>query len=367
MKSHCCRAAITVLLLLLASTGLSATASESDGPHVFWRDSATAIVFYLCDGEFTKQQFEVSDSLRFRGLCGDSATRYAVAALAPVAEPAVFDGVSRIFAVSDIHGEYSALRAALIRAGVVDSLLRWAWGDGHLVIDGDVFDRGDSVTEALWLIHRLEGEAKRDGGRLHYLIGNHEEMVLHGDNRYIHPKYLEGIALKWRVPHQDLFGPDTEFGRRLRTKNSMIRLNGVLFVHGGISPELCARGLPLDSVNQRVRDYLALGAMRAKFGDDPAFLLGSLGPLWYRGFFEDHAQGRYARLTQDQVADVLACFQAEAVVVGHTEQPQVAAYYDGLVYSLDVPIDELGGTEGLLWEDGAFFRITVDGERVRLR
>jgi hypothetical protein len=141
----------------------------------------------------------------------------------------------------------------------------------------------------------------------------------------------------------------------------MARLNGILFVHGGISPEFCARGFSVDSVNARMREYLAYSPVRARFDSAAAFFIGSFGPIWYRGFFEDDPRGRYARLTQSQVADVARFFDARAIVIGHTEQPHVAPHYNGLVYSLDVPIDELGGTEGLLWQNGAMWRVTVAG------
>ena len=33
---------------------------------------------------------------------------------------------------------------------IVDDGGNWAFGQGHLVVVGDVFDRGDEVTEILW-------------------------------------------------------------------------------------------------------------------------------------------------------------------------------------------------------------------------
>ena len=52
-----------------------------------------------------------------------------------------------------------------------------------------------------------------------------------------------------------------------------------------------------------------------------------------------------------------------AVVVGHTEIARVGRLYEGRVYGVDVPVDSLGGFEGLLWEHGTFSRVTVDGGR----
>ena len=44
----------------------------------------------------------------------------------------------------------------------------------------------DKVNEILWFVYDLEGQAKEKGGRVHYLLGNHEYMVLYNDLRYIH-------------------------------------------------------------------------------------------------------------------------------------------------------------------------------------
>jgi hypothetical protein len=152
----------------------------------------------------------------FDGFCDDSLTSYRIARRAPTEGPEVQDGISRIFAVSDIHGEYEALVGLLANAGVIDEEQHWNWGDGHLVVLGDIFDRGDRVTECLWLIHALELEAEEAGGRVHYTLGNHEVMVLQGDLRYVNAKYLEGIVQETGIDYQDLFGPAMEFGRWLR-------------------------------------------------------------------------------------------------------------------------------------------------------
>ncbi len=134
-----------------------------DGPHVYWRDTRNAVVFYLCGGAVETYELQVSDTLRFTGFCADSATQYRIPAQAPAVAPADYDGAPRILALSDIHGEYDAFVDILQRAGVIDRQLRWTWGNGHVVINGDTFDRGTKVTECLWLIYRLEQEGWIDG------------------------------------------------------------------------------------------------------------------------------------------------------------------------------------------------------------
>jgi hypothetical protein len=355
-------AACTLALLLSSTPAAQVISDANDGPYVYWHNSTTATVFYLCGGERLEAKLENLDTLRFRGMCHDSAFEYVIPATSHEITPARFDGVSRIFAVSDIHGEYEYFADLLEAAGLVDENLHWIWGDGHLVIDGDVFDRGDGVTESLWLIYRLEQEAQAAGGRVHFTLGNHEKMVIRGDNRYIHDKYLDGVARKFRIKHEDLYGPDMELGRWLRTKPTLIVLNGVLFTHAGIIPEAIERGLTVDRMNEAVRAALNISSSELAFSDEPRFLLAGKGPLWYRGLWEAR-EGVYPLLSEADVGEVLAYYGATAMVVGHTGVDRVDRYFGGLVYAIDVPFEDLEALQGLLWEDGRFYRVTGTGAR----
>ena len=352
-------------IALWCGAGLARDAGEvpeHDGPYVYWHDSITASVFYFCQGKIHEREFGDVDTLRFHRFCEEEAIEHTITAEPPAIEPATYIDVPRIFVVSDIHGEYEALIDLLQAAGIVDDELRWNWENGHLVVDGDIFDRGDRATETLWLVYRLEQEAPMDGGRVHYVLGNHDEMIIHGDNRYLNDKYTSGVVRKSRIRHEDLYGPDMELGRWLRTKPTMLRLNDILFVHAGISRELVERGLTIDAVNQKMRDALDMNSSQVRFSDEPRFLLGSKGPLWYRGMVID-LEDRYTRLTKEEVAAIVEYFGVSSIVVGHTETDQVEQHYDGLVYTIDVPLDELGTLQGLLWENGKFYRVTGMGAR----
>ncbi|UCE65698.1 MAG: metallophosphoesterase, partial [Candidatus Zixiibacteriota bacterium] len=228
------------------------------------------------------------------------------------------------------------------------------------LIAGDVFDRGEKVTECLWLIYRLEQEAVKSGGRVHYLMGNHELMVLRGDLRYVAEKYTEGIVQKGRISYDRLFGEQTEPGRWLRTKNAIVIINGILFVHGGISPELIRHHKNITDINRTVRENLVLAPYKKLLGQEEMFVYNEFGPLWYRGFFVDRDS---PQLTELQIEDILQFFGAEAVVVGHSETDSVMSHYGGLVYSIDVPAEELHSLQALLWEDGKFYRVKGDGEK----
>ena len=109
----------------------------------------------------------------------------------PVAQPAP---APRVVAVGDVHGSFDAFVEILQTAGLIDAKLRWTGGNTVFVQTGDIFDRGPKVREALDLLMRLEDEAKRAGGRVEFLLGNHEVMNLLHEFRDVSPAAYASFA-----------------------------------------------------------------------------------------------------------------------------------------------------------------------------
>ena len=80
------------------------------------------------------------------------------------------EGAEKIVAIADVHGAYDAMVQTLQQADVIDSELRWSGGATHLVIVGDLLDRGPKSRDAMDLLMRLEGEAPAAGGAVHVVI-----------------------------------------------------------------------------------------------------------------------------------------------------------------------------------------------------
>ena len=87
--------------------------------------------------------------------------------------------------MADVHGAFEAMVDTLQEAAVIDEQLAWSGAATHLVIVGDILDRGPRSRDAMDLLMRLEGEALAAGGAVHVVIGNHESMNLIGDLRYV--------------------------------------------------------------------------------------------------------------------------------------------------------------------------------------
>jgi hypothetical protein len=190
----------------------------------------------------------------------------------------------RIVAVADIHGAASGLTQILRAAGVIDDNGRWSGGSTRLVQTGDFTDRGKDVRRAMDLLMRLEGEARRAGGRVDVLFGNHEGMNLLHDTRDVSPEAYASFADsrsedrrrkafethaaiakragstlvpdEWMVAHppgyveylQEL-GPSGKYGRWIRARKVALQIGGTIFMHAGLHPGTTGT---VDDVNRGV-------------------------------------------------------------------------------------------------------------------
>lgn len=284
-----------------------------------------------------------------------------------------WEGVQRIVAVGDIHGDYDHYMATLRAAGLVDSKGKWAGGKTHFVQVGDLPDRGPDTKEIIDHITQLTKQAKRKGGRVHSLIGNHEMMNVTGDLRYVHPgeyeafvtrkskamrdryytMYMErfeqqdptGFAalpadfqVQWEkehplgwLEHRQAWDPawnrDAEYAKWVMDKKVAIRVNDNLFVHGGISGFYCANSL--DSMTEK-----AVAVMQSFDLDNPGIAMDPNGPLWYRGL-----SGMEPQASEETVDAILDRQGVSRIVVGHQPTSGVIwPNYDGKVVMIDTGI-----------------------------
>jgi hypothetical protein len=228
-----------------------------------------------------------------------------------------------------------------------------------------VFDRGPQVTETLWTIHQLEQQARKKGGRVHLLLGNHEVGVMHGDVRYVHAKYVHAAEHILKIPVPTQYGPISVLGQWLRSKNTIIQINDMLFVHGGIHPDIMTRNLDMGGINNLIRDNLDTSREIIKEDELLKFLFFKNGPLWYRGYFPDEED--YPRLETPVVQQILDYFKVKHIIVGHTTQKKVIPLYDNRVFAADTGIKRGNQGEALYWKKGKFYRADIKGKKRRLK
>ena len=329
---------------------------QDDGPYVFDAADGRLESLWLCDGDVVRVLQPREQAVPVR--CGFP---HALAIPERNADPEVaLPEGTRIVALSDVHGQYDLMVRLLRAHGVIDEHDNWNLGRDHLVMTGDVFDRGPRVTETFWLLFRLQQQADAAGGAAHFLLGNHETMVLYDDLRYVHPKYVE-VSRRLGRSYPALYGTDSVLGAWLRTRPVILKLGDTLFLHGGIAPENLDLALDADATNAAYRG--SLGTPKDAVKADPATARlydGKRSPIWYRGYFN-------GELSTPEVRDLVDRLGVARIVVGHTSMEEVGSFHDGRVIAIDSSIKRGESGELLFIENGGTTRGLLDGSRQPLR
>lgn len=356
MQRNICPPTAMLRALLLAAVALASVSAiaDTDGPYILHRDQSTDAI-WVCDG--TVKSAPLKPGAKLKAPCG-SVSGFALEPM-QVTAPDTLPVPARWAAVSDIHGQAALLLSLLKAHKIVDAANRWSFGKNVLVVTGDVFDRGDTQTESLWALYRLAREAQAVGGSVQVLLGNHETMVLSGDLRYLHAKYAPVAALLDRN-FPALYGADTELGRWLRTRASVLKLGDTLFLHGGLHPAFMSKAPDLAALNAKIRNHLGQPRAERQADAEAAWLYGRDGPLWYRGYF------MAPRATSAEVDAQLAHFAVKRIVVGHTTRKEITSLYGGRVIGIDAGLKNGVRGELLLWDGKRLARGLPDGRRVTL-
>jgi Calcineurin-like phosphoesterase len=355
-----------------------------------------------------------------------------LARLSPAADiPYEWSGVERVVSVADLHGDYDQFVFILAhpQVGLVDADLHWIGGKAHLVQLGDVLDRGTRAKEIFDLIRRLEKEAAAAGGMVHQLLGNHEEMNITGialdypgyvsveqfvaflredfrrekDAEYIKTLPVDerkraemegldvhvddGYAAYWqkimaakdpRAVRAYVLGFNDVYGDWLIKQNAVIKINDVIYVHGGINESFSK--WPIREINQVLRTELEFfqGRMRnpQRYGKPfhPRLVYDPDSPLWFRGLATKNEA-----TAETEIDRTLANLGARAMVVGHNyfsypggaspivTKDFVARFHDK-IWIMDTGISgSYGGHPSALVYDHGEFKVWGETEEVAAR
>lgn len=366
LLKHLLWCALFALPATLPATGADdRSKADVDGPHVFYRGQNIVVKSVEQHDTVVSARTQVYSNKSLIVLTcrvpetGDEFSFKLQDSL--VVEQDNFSMPSRLLALSDIEGNFKAFKMMLIGAKVIDEKFNWTFGNGHLVLLGDYFDRGLNVTECLWLAYKLEAEAKAAGGRVHFILGNHETLNLEGNTQYVRKKYFENAKLL-DEDYKRWYDNNSELGRWLRTKHAVIKIGDYVFCHGGISPELARQGMSLSEINQISRKYLgkpfdSISNFKAK-----AIFDYKTGIFWYRNAAKN-------LLTPAEVAEVLRFAGATKMIVAHTLQPDVVSLYNGSIICIDLYHEEnirQGYVKTLWMEEGICYALDNKGTKFSL-
>lgn len=277
----------------------------------------------------------------------------------------------KVLAISDPHGNFDCFFSVLESNGVINEKYEWTFGKNQLLINGDIFDRGDDVLPIFWLVYKLDYEARKAGGAVFFLIGNHESMVLRNDLRYINDKYVK-IANHFdkKDKYGDLFGADTELGRWIANGNTIQIIGDDLYVHAGLSARFYKEKYDPAYVNTVISKNIFKDKAGREAEPDSKFFFSSSsgtvdgpGPIWYRGMvgYESHVA-----LKEDMLDEMLKHYNVKRIIVGHTVMSDVRTFYKGKVIAINVDNQKNYNNKngrGILIENGKTYVINDYGDK----
>ncbi|HEX7663025.1 MAG TPA: shewanella-like protein phosphatase [Polyangiaceae bacterium] len=278
--------------------------------------------------------------------------------------------VAHLVAIGDLHGDVDHAKKALRLAGAIDEKDTWVGGTMTVVQTGDEIDRGDGDKAILDLIESLKEQAKKAGGEVIALLGNHEIMNAQSDFRYVTagsfsafasfaPSMLaasDAAALDpsiAKLPSNArgravAFSPGGKYAQMLSQRPLFVKVGDTVFVHGGILPKHVTYGL--DKMNDEVSAWLASTTKSA-----PDSITAEDSPVWTRAYSTDDAPADCEKLQK-----VLDRLGAKRMVVGHTVQKgDVTNACDGKVFRIDVGMSSFFG--------GPIEALAIDGDKVGIK
>ncbi|MCP4045756.1 MAG: protein-tyrosine-phosphatase [Gammaproteobacteria bacterium] len=291
-------------------------------------------------------------------------------------------GVKRVIAIGDLHGDYGRYIDVMESAGLINKSGKWIGGKTHFVQTGDITDRGADSRKIIDHLVKLAKQAKRKGGYVHLLIGNHETMNVVGDLRYVSdgefqafvtknsprlqnmqwdrqvewmqanmPDFenmdLKAYRLEWEktvplgwVEHRRAWALSGQYGKWVKGNQVAIQINDTIFLHGGISEKYCK--FSLQSLTEQVIAVMEnYDPSITTIMDDP------MGPVWYRGLAREDESNDIFSQTLD---NILNRYGAKRIVIGHTPTGGVVwPRFDQRVVANDTGIAaHYGSHKGLL-------------------
>ena len=177
-----------------------------------------------------------------------------------------------------------------------------------------------------------------------------------GDLRYVRSKYIENATLLGER-YEDLYGENSELGRWLRSKNIIEKVGDILYVHGGISPEINRMNISIPNINELARPYYADNSYQYE-NKRQEIIYSDAGPFWYRGYYQGNKKA-----SPEQIDSTMSNFNIRHIATGHTiVADTISTWYGGKIFDTDVH-HAAGLSEALLIEGGKYYRVNTIGEK----
>jgi hypothetical protein len=271
----------------------------------------------------------------------------------------------RLVAIGDVHGDFKQTMRALELGKVMDADGRWVGGTTVLVQVGDILDRGDNELAIMRKFANLAKQARKEGGDVLVVHGNHEIMNVLGDFRYatkgayaecaryaeakrqklveklgeenapplpetpedVNPETYRGVLAR-----RDLFLPGGEMALRMAKNPTVLQVGDTVFAHAGIDMRVVEYGF--QALNDDVAAWMA-GVKKTP----PNMVLEEKGVVWTREYGGADAGVTAEASACRRLGEALDAVGAKRLVVGHTpQQGGVSSGCGGRLWRSDVGV-----------------------------
>ena len=170
-----------------------------------------------------------------------------------------FDDVEKVIVIGDIEGQLHVLYNLLKELNLISySNRELKWLDDKIVVVqcGDQIDQTrhtEAKTLDLNVLNFTDRLSRISQGRFVNIIGNHEWMNVFGDLRYVH---REDLVRTKKEERKKSFNFSGQYGRILRRRHLVFRINNAIFSHAGITPEVA--GSVEDGIDYWIDDTNAM-------------------------------------------------------------------------------------------------------------
>lgn len=247
---------------------------------------------------------------------------------------------STIYVIGDLHADYKKTIDLFKYFKLIDKNKRWIGKNSIVVQLGDQIDgygRGNyedahGEIQILDFFDDVHIQALSYGGAVYSLIGNHELMNVMGNFSYASKKDIEETGGK--QTRQKLFKPGGCMATRMScTRNTLLKINDIIFVHAGIVPEIVKENKKntIQYVNLLMKNFF--DGSTGINDNINKFLIDSKGVLWDRSLGKDNTNCDILEKTLND----LGC---KHIVIGHTPQNIINSKCNEKVWRVDVGLSK---------------------------